>query len=54
MLFLMIYFMFHYHQAIEFLEKNIIINFYSGQAQVLRPACSFQHYWLKLIELDEL
>ena len=27
MLFLMIYCILHYHQAIEFLEKNIIINF---------------------------
>ena len=32
--------------------KNIIITS-SGQAPVLRPACSFQHHWLKLIELYE-
>ena len=35
---LMIYFII----AIEFLGKTLLLTY--GQAQVLRPACSFQHH----------
>ena len=35
-------------------RKKTLLLTSSGQAQVLRPASSFQHYWLKLIKLDEL